>query len=40
MKLEIPRPLKVEHEELHEMLRKATKEPGKLGDAAFDPAFL
>lgn len=34
MKLEIPRPLKVEHEELHEILRKATKEPGELGDAA------
>jgi len=34
MKFEIPRPLKIEHEELHEMLRKATKEPGDLGDAA------
>lgn len=34
MKFEIPRPLKMEHEELHEMLRKATKEPGDLGDAA------
>lgn len=34
MKFEIPRPLKIEHEELHEMLRKATKEPGELGDAA------
>ncbi len=34
MKFEIPRPLKVEHEELHDMLRKATKEPGELGDAA------
>ena len=34
MKFEIPRPLKIEHENLHEMLRKATKEPGELGDAA------
>jgi hemerythrin HHE cation binding domain-containing protein len=34
MKFEIPRPLKIEHEELHEMLRKATKESGELGDAA------
>lgn len=34
MKFEIPRPLKIEHEELHEMLRKAMKEPGELGDAA------
>jgi hypothetical protein len=31
---EIPRPLKVEHEDLHEMLSEATKEPGELGDAA------
>ena len=34
MKFEIPRPLKIEHAALHEMLRKATKEPGELGDAA------
>ncbi len=34
MKFEIPRALEVEHEELHGMLRKATKEPGKLGEAA------
>jgi len=34
VKLDIPRPLKIEHEELHEMLRKAAKEPGELGDAA------
>lgn len=34
MKFEIPRPLKIEHEELHAMLRKATKEPGELGDSA------
>jgi len=34
MKFDIPRPLKVEHEALHEMLRNATKEPGDLGEAA------
>jgi hypothetical protein len=34
MKFEIPRPLKVEHEKLHDILRKATKEAGELGDAA------
>lgn len=30
----IPRPLKLEHEELHDELRKATKEAGALGEAA------
>jgi Hemerythrin HHE cation binding domain len=34
MKFEIPRPLKVEHEKLHDILRKATKEAGEFGDAA------
>lgn len=34
MKLAIPRPLKLEHEELHNQLRKATAESGKLGEAA------
>jgi hypothetical protein len=34
MKFEIPYPLKVEHEKLHETLRRATKERGELGDAA------
>jgi len=34
MKFEIPHPLKVEHEELHESLRRATKENGELGEAA------
>jgi hypothetical protein len=34
MKFAIPRPLKAEHEALHNMLRKATKEQGELGDAA------
>lgn len=36
----IPRPLKVEHEELHEELRKATKEAGALGEAAREVAKL
>lgn len=40
MKFEIPRPLKVEHEELHAMLRKATKEPGEVGEAAAAVAKL
>ena len=34
MKLEIPSALKAEHEALHDTLRKATQEPGGLGDAA------
>jgi hemerythrin HHE cation binding domain-containing protein len=34
MKLEIPSALKAEHEALHDTLRKATQEPGELGDAA------
>lgn len=34
MEFKIPSPLKVEHEELHNMLRNATKEPGEIGDAA------
>jgi hypothetical protein len=34
MKFEIPHPLKIEHEELHGILRKATKEPGDVGDSA------
>lgn len=40
MKLEIPRSMKLEHEELHGMLRKATKEPGELGEAAIAVAKL
>lgn len=40
MKFEIPRPLKVEHEELHAMLRKAIKEPGEVGEAAAAVATL
>lgn len=34
MELTIPRTLKMEHEELHEQLRSATRESGGLGDAA------
>jgi len=40
MKFEIPRPMKREHEELHGMLRKATKEPGELGESAIAVAKL
>jgi hypothetical protein len=40
MKLEIPRSLKMEHEELHDMLRKATQEPCEVGDAALTVAKL
>jgi hypothetical protein len=34
MEFVIPRPLKLEHEELHEQLRKATRESGGVGEAA------
>lgn len=34
MELTIPRPLKLEHEDLHEQLRKATQESGGVGEAA------
>ena len=34
MELVIPRSLKTEHEELHAELKKATKEAGKVGEAA------
>lgn len=40
MTLEIPPSLKVEHEALHEVLRRATREPGALGDAARTVAGL
>lgn len=40
MKFDIPHPLKAEHEALHNMLRKATKEPDELGDAAKAVATL
>ena len=32
--LKIPKPMKVEHTELHRELKKATKEKGRLGDAS------
>lgn len=34
MTFTIPRPLKVEHDELHQELVSATKEPGSVGEAA------
>ena len=34
MEFVIPRPLRLEYEEPHEELRKATKEAGALGEAA------
>ncbi len=34
MKFMSPEPMKLEHDELHAELFKATKEPGKLGEAA------
>lgn len=40
MKFEIPKPLQVEHEELHARLVKATKEPGAIGEAAREVARL
>ena len=38
MKFEIPGPLQVEHEELHERLVAATKAPGEVGAAAREVA--
>lgn len=40
MKFEIPKPLQVEHEELHARLVTATKEPGAVGAAAREVAGL
>ncbi len=40
MKLEIPLPLKTEHEELHSTLVRATQEPGQTGAAAKAVAAL
>ncbi|HJS76449.1 MAG TPA: hemerythrin domain-containing protein [Burkholderiales bacterium] len=40
MKLEIPKPLQIEHQELHATLVKATKEPGAVGEAAREVAQL
>ena len=40
MKLDIPSPLKAEHEELHARLVKATQVPGEVGAAAREVARL
>jgi hypothetical protein len=40
MRFEIPKPLKTEHEELHDELRRATKVGGKTGEAATAVAKL
>ena len=40
MEFKIPHSLKAEHEELHNMLRQATKLPDKTGNAAKDVAKL
>jgi len=40
MKFEIPKPLQVEHEELHATLVNATKAPGAVGEAAREVARL
>ncbi len=40
MEFVVPHPLKVEHEELHEELRKAARESGPLGEAAKTVARL
>ena len=34
MEFKIPKPMKLEHDELHSELAKATKEPGGIGEAA------
>ncbi len=34
MEFKIPQPMKLEHDELHAELVKATKESGKVGEAA------
>ena len=40
MKFEIPKPLQLEHEELHATLVRATKAPGAVGEAAREVARL
>jgi len=40
MRFEIPKPLQIEHEELHAKLVEATKEPGAVGEAAREVARL
>jgi hypothetical protein len=40
MNFDIPKPLQIEHQELHATLVKATKEPGAVGEAAREVARL
>jgi hypothetical protein len=40
MRLEIPKPLHLEHEELHARLVEATRQPGAVGEAAREVARL
>lgn len=40
MRFEIPKPLQVEHEELHARLVEATRQPGAVGEAAREVAHL
>ena len=40
MKFEIPKPLQVEHDDLHQTLVKATQAPGAVGEAAREVARL
>lgn len=40
MNFEIPEPLRVEHEQLHATLVRATREPGAVGEAAREVARL
>jgi iron-sulfur cluster repair protein YtfE (RIC family) len=40
MKLTVPKPVKAEHDELHEILHRAADEPGQLGEAARSVARL
>ena len=40
MNFEIPKPLQVEHEELHARLVEATRQPGAVGEAAREVARL
>ena len=40
MRFEIPEPLRLEHDELHEQLRQATRAPGAVGEAAREVARL
>jgi hypothetical protein len=39
MEFKIPASLQLEHAELHAELTKATREPGRLGEAALESLF-